>query len=403
MKKSSFKTYILAICAFGLAGTMITHPQVSVDASIRGLKLWWDVVFPSLMPFFILSELMIAFGIVSFMGVLFEPIMRPLFRIPGVGGFVFVMGIVSGFPAGAKISTRLYEEKKLTKTEAERLASFTNFSNPLFIFGVIAIGFFHQASLGIIFALSHYLGNLTVGLIMRFYKSNETTTNTRHSEKKIFILFKAFQTMHEERLRKQKPFGKLLGDAVHNSVTTLLMIGGFIILFSVLNQMLMQIRWDRAIQLILHSGLHLIHFSPEFSKSIIPGIFEITIGAQQISEVSGPLIQKVILVSMILGFCGLSIQAQVMSILSEANLSAKPFLIGRLIHALSSGIFAFILFHFFKVKESKSSFIPTLDVSGATQSTLIQISDHIIQAGSLFTLITLIIFIFLRTKIHLNK
>ncbi|MTT32001.1 sporulation integral membrane protein YlbJ [Terrilactibacillus sp. BCM23-1] len=382
---------------------MITYPQVSLDASIRGLKLWWDVVFPSLMPFFILSELMIAFGLVSFMGVLFEPIMRPLFRIPGVGGFVFVMGIVSGFPAGAKISTRLYEEKKLTKTEAERLASFTNFSNPLFIFGVIATGFFHQASLGIIFALSHYLGNLIVGFFMRFYKSNEETTETRSSTKKTFILFKAFQTMHEERLRQQKPFGKLLGDAVHNSVTTLLMIGGFIILFSVLNQMLMQIHWDSVIQLILHNGLHLIHFSPEFGKAIIPGLFEITIGARQISEVSGPLIQKVILVSMILGFCGFSIQAQVMSILSEANLSAKPFLIGRLIHALSSGIFAFILFHFFEVNESEPSFIPTLDVLSATQTTLIQVSDHVLQAGSLFTLITLIIFILLRTKIHLNK
>ena len=34
--------------------------------------MWWEVVFPSLLPFFILSELLIGFGVVKFVGLLLE-------------------------------------------------------------------------------------------------------------------------------------------------------------------------------------------------------------------------------------------------------------------------------------------------------------------------------------------
>ncbi|MDV2887595.1 sporulation integral membrane protein YlbJ, partial [Alkalihalophilus pseudofirmus] len=113
------------------------------------------------------SELLIGLGVVKFVGVLLEPLMRPLFRVPGVGGFVWAMGLASGFPAGAKFSARLRQEGHLSQIEAERLASFTNSSNPLFIFGAVAVGFFKNANLGIILALAHYLGNVCVGTVMR--------------------------------------------------------------------------------------------------------------------------------------------------------------------------------------------------------------------------------------------
>lgn len=91
--------------------------------------------------FFILSELLIGFGVVRFVGLLLEPFMRPVFRVPGVGGFVLAMGMASGNPAGAKLTSRLRQERQISRVEAERLASFTNSSNPLFIFGAVAVGF----------------------------------------------------------------------------------------------------------------------------------------------------------------------------------------------------------------------------------------------------------------------
>lgn len=92
--------------------------------------------------FFIVSEILIGFGVVHFLGVLLEPFMRPLFKVPGIGGFVWAMGMASGYPAGAKLTARLRQQQQLSAIEAERLVSFTNSSNPLFIFGAISVGFF---------------------------------------------------------------------------------------------------------------------------------------------------------------------------------------------------------------------------------------------------------------------
>ncbi len=167
--QSKLKTIFLSVSVTVLAVSLILFPQESFEASIRGLNMWWKIVFPALLPFFIVSEMLIGFGVVTFIGVLLEPLMRPLFKVPGVGGFVLAMGMASGFPAGAKLTARLRQEGQVTQIEAERLVSFTNSSNPIFIFGAVSVGFFQNPKLGVVFALSHYLGNICVGIIMRFY------------------------------------------------------------------------------------------------------------------------------------------------------------------------------------------------------------------------------------------
>lgn len=397
---SRVKTILFSLTAIILAGSMMAFPKVSVDASLNGLKLWWNVVFPSLLPFFIVSEILIGLGVVSFIGVLLEPIMRPIFKVPGVGGFVFVMGLASGFPAGAKITSRLYQEGELTKTEAERLASFTNFSNPLFMFGAVAYGFFHQAALGMIFALSHYIGNIIVGLCMRFYKPLDTPSAEKPRSSNLVV--EAFRKLHHERLRNKRPLGKMLGDAVSSSVTTLLMVGGFIILFSVLNQLLTTINITTMVASALSLFLHVIHLTPGLSQGIVPGLFEITIGAKTVSAIQAPLIEKVMVVCFILGFTGFSIQAQVASILAEVKLSFKPFFVGRLLHGVFSAVASLFLFKFLLTPSAVKKTITTLG-----EQTTHHIEQwggaELLQIGSFITLLTLCLFIFLKAMRHLKE
>lgn len=182
MTPSKLKTAVLALMATIFTFSLIAFPEEAFEASIRGLNMWWEVVFPSLLPFFIICEMLIGFGVVKFIGVLLEPLMRPLFRVPGAGGFVWAMGIASGFPAGAKLTARLRQEGQLTRNEAERLVSFTNSSNPLFIFGAVSVGFFYNPHLGVILALSHYCGNFLVGLTMRFYGEDRREKEQRISK-----------------------------------------------------------------------------------------------------------------------------------------------------------------------------------------------------------------------------
>ena len=101
-----WKTAFLTISTLFLTFSLVLHPK-PLCKLLFGLNIWWEVVFPSLLPFFIIAELLISIGVVKFIGVILEPLMRPLFRAPGIGGFVWAMGMASGFPAGAKLSARL--------------------------------------------------------------------------------------------------------------------------------------------------------------------------------------------------------------------------------------------------------------------------------------------------------
>lgn len=344
MRKSKLKTLLLAMLAVGLAASLMIYPKESFDASLRGLQMWWEVVFPSLLPFFIVSELLIGFGVVTFIGVLLEPLMRPLFRVPGIGGFVWAMGLASGYPAGAKLTARLREEKKLSRIEAERLVSFTNSSNPLFIFGAIAVGFFHNPALGIVLALSHYFGNMLVGIFMRFHGIREEKFNTKNDVKTKISIKEAFNALHNERLKEKRPFGKLLGDAVQSSIQTLLMVGGFIIIFSVLNKLLYLLNITDIIASFFSIILSFLGFSTQLSLPLVAGLFEITLGSQMTSSAENSLLMhQVIITSFILAFNGFSVQAQVASILAETDIRFKPYFIARILHGFFAAIITFIL------------------------------------------------------------
>ncbi len=346
-----------------MAIILISFPGQAFEASIRGLKMWWEIVFPSLLPFFITAELLIGFGVVTFIGVLFEPIMRPLFNVPGAGSFAWIMGMASGYPSGAKISTRLREEGVLTQIEAERLVSFTNASSPLFIFGAIAVGFFHNAALGLLIAVSHYVSNAFVGICMRFHGRRGETVN-RNQEKERFSVTHAFREMHRSRMEKNEPLGHMLGSAVINSIQTLLMIGGFIILFSVLTTLLLI---TGITPLIVHSIQFVFEFTAiplAFALPFLSGLFEITIGAQMIAQIqTDPLLHHVLLVSFMLGFNGLSVQAQVSSIIANTDIRFFPYFIARLMHGLFASLLSLLLYEPLYIARSTRTTSMTPDMS----------------------------------------
>ena len=91
----------LAVLACILTVLIVAYPDISFQASLDGLKLWFEVVLPALLPFFIMAELLMGLGVVHFLGSLLEPIMRPLFRVPGAGGFCPGHGSCRGFSPGS--------------------------------------------------------------------------------------------------------------------------------------------------------------------------------------------------------------------------------------------------------------------------------------------------------------
>jgi sporulation integral membrane protein YlbJ len=342
-RHSPFLTLLLALSAIALVIALVTHPEMSFDAAVRGLKIWWEVVFPALLPFIVLSEIMMGIGVVHFVGVLLEPLMRPLFNVPGTGGFVLTMGFSSGYPVAAKLTTRLREQGSLTRAEGERLVSFTTTGDPLFVIGAVAIGFFHNEQLGFVIAFSHYVSAVMLGLIYRFH-APFAPSSKRLEKNELPLPLRALQAMHRARLRDARPFGRLMGEAVQSALQLQLMVGGFIIVFSVLMQLLTTMHVTDLLSSMLAIFLGPFGLPPAFSKALIAGLFEVTLGAQATSEVPGyvSMVWKAAVASAIISWGGLSVHAQVVSILSQTDIRVAPYLLARVLHALLAALLTIV-------------------------------------------------------------
>lgn len=396
--KETLKTLFYTSSTIFLAIAIINFPNESFEASLRGLDLWFRIVFPSLLPFFIVAELFLAFGIVKIIGLLLEPLMRPIFNIPGAGGVVIGIGLASGYPAGAKITARLREEGVLTRIEAERLVSFTNASNPLFIFGAVAIGFFHDAKIGLLLAISHYVGAILVGICMRFYYYKHRGVDVyNHRNKNLPIFKRMWEILHHERVKDNLPLGQILGQAVTSSIQTLLLIGGFIILFSVINKLLLLTGITSFISEGLNVLLKIFNIPEVLSLPFIAGLFEVTLGAQMIAESDHvKLLLQLIFVSAILGFHGFSIQAQVASILSSTDIRFAPYFFARILHIIFSIILTIILFKplYLNREAENTSHLP-VDTTYDTSSIWVTMLNWLEIYGPIITYISIALCFFI--------
>lgn len=121
---------------------LVLFSKTNLVAAKNGLNLWANSVVPSLLPFFIATEVLSHTNIIHIIGKLLNKFMRPIFNIPGEGAYAFLIGLISGYPVGAKIVTKLRQDGLCSKSEGERMLAFSNNSGPLFIVGTVGIGLF---------------------------------------------------------------------------------------------------------------------------------------------------------------------------------------------------------------------------------------------------------------------
>ncbi|MGI6547935.1 MAG: sporulation integral membrane protein YlbJ [Bacillota bacterium] len=329
--------------AIALTICMVWDSELAFDAAVKGLNIWWTVVFPALLPFFIAAEILMGLGVVHGMGTLLEPLMRPFFNVPGAGAFVVAMGLASGYPIGSILSGRLRQQGMVSKTEGERLMSFTNTADPLFMTGAVAVGMFGRPEAGVVIMIAHYTSSLLLGFIMRFYRAGSDQSPVL-TDRQGNIILRALLSMHRARQKDGRPFGQLLGDAVGRSVNTLLTVGGFIIIFSVIIQILTAIGFVTVLTGILGTVLIPLGLHPGTLPALVSGLFEITLGTQLAGQCPAPYSQQLIAASAIIAWSGLSVHAQVAAMTQGTDLSIAPFIVARLVHAFLAGAIMALLF-----------------------------------------------------------
>lgn len=348
---------------------MALFPEAALQSALRGLSIWWDVLFPSLFPFFVISEILLGFGVVHLIGTLLDPLMRPLFRIPGAGGFVAAMGYISGYPVGAKLTAKLWEQKMVNQEEGERLVAFTTSSDPIFLIGAVSIGFFHDARIGLILALAHYGGGLLVGLLMRFHGGRESKRSTdllKLSHNKLGRMKSALHAMHAAREQDGRDLGTLLKQSIHSSLQLIIVVGGLVVFFSVFLELGTRAGVMPALTEGISFLLSLVGMPESLSTAAVGGLFEVTLGAQYAGEAGSeiPLPFKTAAAAFILSWGGLSVHAQIISILNSTNLRYFPFLIARLIHGFIAAAAVLLLWQSMMGGEVSTMTLPIVSEYG---------------------------------------
>ena len=340
-------TIMLGLVVALLVWFIVSNPESAFEASLSGLSLWWRLIFPALLPFLMLTELLAGFGILHAAGVLLDPLLRRLFGIPGAGGYALAIGLIGGSPAGPDAITKLYGRGLIRRDDAERLLALTHLSNPVTMVTVIGVGMLHSPQAGVMIAIIHYSAGLAVGLLLPIVSKRNRTEEAippkgnlkQHtvpkqngkSRRKQSLIRRAVIAMQEARRLDGRTFGKLLGDAVLSSNQSLLLLGGFVMLFSVIDQ------WIRQLLLAPLESSGIV-------ASTISALLETHLGGISMTKLENvSMLWKTALIGASLGWSGLAQHAQVLGLARAAGLRFAPCIIARSLHAATAFLLTFAL------------------------------------------------------------
>lgn len=338
-------TFIFGCLALLLVVCIIIFPAQAFNSSLQGLTVWWKLVFPALLPFLIVTEIVRGLGILHGIGALLEPMLRLLFRLPGVGGWAIAVGFTAGTPAGAAAVGTMRRNKLISRDEAERLLTVSHVLSPVFLITVVGVGFLHDARSGFLLALLHYGSAISIGLWQRFFRHTppaEAAFSRRKPLDEAYaqsgLVSRSIDACRDAQLRDGRAFGKLLGDSVTQAVQQLMAVGGLMMMFSVVIHAVSLIKLPSIIGSALSAaGLAAPQASEALLSAMLPGVFEAHLGAYSLAQstaIAGSW--QYALLSGLFAWGGLSTHAQVKSFTIGTDIRYSSFLKARLLHAAVS-------------------------------------------------------------------
>lgn len=303
--------YILPALIIAFNIMLILFPSEAVNAAKEGLILWYSAALPALFPFAAGTSLLIRLNIISRLSRLLSPVSKKLFGISPQGLFAFISGVTSGYPIGIATLAELYETKQISREEALHLSFFCSNSGPLFILGTVGAAMLKSSQAGIILLISHYLAPLTAAICLKPCAPAPTRNVKAGTASSV-------------------PFGKALSLSIETTCFSMLNVGGFIVFFSVVTEL---IRLSGILK-VVSEPLSLFGISGKLTENLLLSLTEMTNGCRLISLCDMPF--KLPLLSLIISFGGLCVHAQSTSLLSAANLPAGKYIKGKVLCAVLS-------------------------------------------------------------------
>lgn len=309
---------ILVLTAIGFIVLFALYAGVCLPAVAETVSIFLRSVLPSIFPFYVCANLLLDSPVCVRAADRLSPVTQRLFGISGRGSFAILIGFVSGYPAGAKVSADLYKKNLISETEALTLSAFTNNCGPLFIIGTVGAGMLGNSRVGIGLWLIHIISAFAVGLLFRNRKKVISGKRTFYPDK--------------NALSPRVNTAALISNAMTEAMMSMLPIAAAIIFFSAFTAVL--------------NALHIIPAGAKW----LSGVVEITTGISNLTLSDMPYTAKLCLISAMAGWAGISVHIQVTGILTNAGLSCRKYICGKLCHmaiaaVLTLSCVCFLQFH----------------------------------------------------------
>ncbi|MCI5688192.1 hypothetical protein AALA24_06620 [Anaerovoracaceae bacterium 42-11] len=273
---------------------MVMNPEVTAAASKEAINLWLNSVVPMLLPFFIAANFLKHTGVVN--------------RIsPSI--YPFVMGVLSGYPMGARVAGDYYREGMIDNRQLYRILSYSMITGPAFLVGAVGVEFLHSHGLGVLLAVCHYVSALINSL---FYGG--LTGKDSALRRKTFI--------------RQDTYYNILTDAMIDSFRAIAIILAYIIIFMI------------GTDLLQFSGI--LNFLPTAeAAALAKGFLEMTVGCNSLAMCQCTPLVKTTLAAFVVTFGGLSVMGQSMSMLRGCNVTFRQLFVMKLSHGVICAILTF--------------------------------------------------------------
>lgn len=316
--------FFTALCSI-LIIYIIFNPELCLKSALDGSKLFIKSVFVSLFPFLVLINIMISYDAVNIYSKCFGNILCKPLRLPQNCSLVLIVSILCGYPLGAKYACDLYKKNLIDFKTCERLISIASNPSPLFVIGSVGTYMLNNHSLGFILLLSCYLSCFIIGF---FLPAPPHNLSSKHL---------AIDCVYEKR-----NIGDVLNKSINNALKTSISIGGFVIFFSVITTI---VKNNILFDIVFTKLSIILNVSQKSLESFLLGLLEMTNGCNLVSYNNDfSILFKIILLSFLLGFSGLSIISQVYSIIYKFKFSINKYIKLKLIQGIICSILTLILY-----------------------------------------------------------
>lgn len=311
------KHFPAGIFVTALFAAMLIFPQAVFSGAEEGLLLWFQIIFPTLFPFLVVTSLLLSSGGLNLITRLFGGLFRRIFRVTQNGAFAVLAGFLCGYPMGAKVTADLLRAEKISDREARYLLSFCNNTSPVFIINFIVWKTFGDERL-MLPTLLILIGSpvLMSFIFRRIYLKG------RHPFPEPSAALKEKKTRFDF---------SVLDSCMMNSFEAIVKVGGYIILFSVLLALLEELSGQKSILMAAAPALEVTN-----------GILLLS------SSVSDPGLRYAAVLGLT-SFGGLCSAAQTQCMLEGTGLSVIPYIIQKLTTAAAASLLSFIYLALFSL------------------------------------------------------